>query len=358
MTQTPSANLDLLRAIAVILVLVQHVLRRIGVEQLAWIPTSSLGRFGVLLFFVHTCLVLMWSMQRSRLSGWSLLKNFHARRIFRIYPLSILTVLTALVLHLNSGINGIAGLSNGPFPGKRVAIANLLLVQNLASSQSIVNVLWSLPFELQMYIFLPFIFLLIRRKRPFWPLMALWTVATVVGTLQIRTFHFRALSILQFTPNFLPGVIAFVLPHKPRLRSILWPVAICGLIGAYTLHPTDMMGWMTCLILGFSIPFFAEITNTFVRWASNRIATYSYGIYLSHQFCIWIAFGVLTAYSGWVKVPTLIVLLISIPIILYHTIEKPMIHVGVHLANSCAGVSHHNTKTDLTAPATERPPTG
>lgn len=155
----PSANLDFLRAIAVLLVLGQHLLRRTGIFQLGWIDTSCLGRFGVLLFFVHTCLVLMYSMQRSGLTGWDLVKNFHIRRIFRIYPLSIITVLTALFLGLGSDVSSTAGLSHAPFPGKLTVISNLLLFQNLVFAKSIVNVLWSLPFELQMYLILPFLFL-------------------------------------------------------------------------------------------------------------------------------------------------------------------------------------------------------
>lgn len=98
-----SANLDLLRAIAVLLVLVQHLCKRMYVDRIGWIATSSLGHFGVLLFFVHTSLVLMYSMDRSGLTGPSLLKNFYIRRIFRIYPLSILTVLVAFLLHLRFG---------------------------------------------------------------------------------------------------------------------------------------------------------------------------------------------------------------------------------------------------------------
>src|SRR5437667_4195908 len=98
-----SANLDVLRAIAVLLVLAQHLCKRMYVDRIGWIPTSSLGHFGVLLFFVHTSLVLMYSMDRSGPTGPSLLKNFYIRRIFRIYPLSILTVLVAFLLHLRFG---------------------------------------------------------------------------------------------------------------------------------------------------------------------------------------------------------------------------------------------------------------
>ena len=67
MSRGPSANLDLLRSIAVLLVLAQHLCRRLNIDQVGWMPTTW-GVFGVLLFFVHTCLVSMYSLQRSELT--------------------------------------------------------------------------------------------------------------------------------------------------------------------------------------------------------------------------------------------------------------------------------------------------
>jgi len=57
-------NLDFLRAVAVLLVLADHPGRHFQRFQF-----GSLGLFGVLLFFVHTSLVLTYSMQRSHLAG-------------------------------------------------------------------------------------------------------------------------------------------------------------------------------------------------------------------------------------------------------------------------------------------------
>jgi len=68
------------------------------IEYIGWAPTTSFGLFGVLIFFVHTCLVLMYSMERSGLNGSSLHKDFYIRRVFRIYPLSILAVGVAVAL--------------------------------------------------------------------------------------------------------------------------------------------------------------------------------------------------------------------------------------------------------------------
>jgi peptidoglycan/LPS O-acetylase OafA/YrhL len=304
------------------------------VEHIRWIATTSLGRFGVLLFFVHTSLVLMHSMERSGMSGRPLVKNFYIRRLFRIYPLSILTVLIALALGLDSNINGIAGLSKGVRPGAVSIVSQLLLVQNLTQVKSIVNVLWSLPYEVQMYLLLPFLFVWIRGKRMFWPLMTLWLGSLIVATVQPREPLLSRLSILLFVPNFLAGLIAFTLPRLPRIRAFLWPSFVLGLVLVFTLRPVQLTGWVLCLILGMLIPSFAELTTPWLRAASQRIATYSYGIYLSHQFSIWVALGVLASHSLWLRIPVLAGLLVLLPVMLYHCVEKPMIQFGLRLASN------------------------
>jgi peptidoglycan/LPS O-acetylase OafA/YrhL len=85
-------------------VLAQHLLNRFQLAGKLGLGTITIGSFGVLLFFVHTCLVLMYSMERSNLEGRRLADNFYIRRIFRIYPLSIFAVLAAVALHLDSGV--------------------------------------------------------------------------------------------------------------------------------------------------------------------------------------------------------------------------------------------------------------
>jgi peptidoglycan/LPS O-acetylase OafA/YrhL len=260
-----------------------------------------------------------------------------------------MAVLTALALRLDSDIHGIAGLSNGALPGKLSIASQLLLVQNLVHVKSTVNVLWSLPFEVQMYILLPFLFAWIHGKRMFWPLMALWLGSLIAATTQPHVPALGRLSILQFGPNFLGGVIAFSLPRLPRIKSFLWPVFLLGLVVAFTLKPVDGTGWALCLVLGMLIPSFAELTTPWLRAASQRIATYSYGIYLSHQFSIWVALAVLGSHSLWLRIPVLIGLLVLLPVLLYHCVEKPMIRVGIRLAADPTRVRITNTRAALAA---------
>jgi peptidoglycan/LPS O-acetylase OafA/YrhL len=283
----------------------------------------------------------MYSMERSRQDGVPLLVSFYLRRFFRIYPLSILAVLTAVALHLDSGIHGIAGLSHAPQPAAGRILSNLLLVQNVVKSGSIINVLWSLPYEVQMYIFLPFLFMRVRKGRGATRLvLILWVIFVIVAVgrnlLLAGTappYVVRRLSLLQYVPNFLPGIIAFTIPPVQRIRSSLWLPFILLLVTAFVLWPTPAMGWALCLLLGFAVPVFAEITTGWLRRLSHRIATYSYGIYLSHQFCIWLVVEPLGSLSLPIRIFVLIVLLISIPIVLYHLVEKPLINVGGKLAD-------------------------
>src|SRR6266850_6458014 len=151
-SQGASTNLDFLRSMAVLMVLFDHICRHHHLDRLGRFAVADIGIFGVLLFFVHTSLVLMFSMQRSGQLGLALMKNFYMRRFFRIYPLSVLTVLAAVALHLHA--NG-RGIDFGPRPGSLELISNLFLIQNLTYSPSIVGPLWTLPLEVQMYVFLP-----------------------------------------------------------------------------------------------------------------------------------------------------------------------------------------------------------
>ncbi len=304
-----------------------------------------IGTFGVLLFFVHTSLVLMYSMQRSQLSGVPLLKNFYVRRAFRIYPLSVLAVLTAAALHLDSGVNGIPGLSRAAPVSLGRIFSNLLLAQNLARPGSIINVLWSLPYEVQMYVFLPFLFMWIRsaqgkgKRSSVWWLCALWAVTAALAIVRADVAEsgwmssiVGRLSLLEYVPNFVPGIIAYTLAHAARIRSYFWPTFILLLVAAYVAHPSSAVGWVLCLLLGFSIPYFGEIKTAWLRAGSHWIATYSYGIYLSHQFCIWLVADPMASLPLWSRIVVLIGLLIGIPVALYHGIEKPMIKVGADLA--------------------------
>jgi peptidoglycan/LPS O-acetylase OafA/YrhL len=316
-----STNLDFLRSLAVLMVLFDHICRHYYLDRIGGFGLADIGTFGVLLFFVHTSLVLMRSMHRSGLTGLELVKNFYIRRFFRIYPLSIIAVLAAVALHLHANGRGIVF---GPRPSALELASNLLLVQNLTYSDSIIGPLWSLPLEIQMYLVLPFLFL--WRKRSLWTLLTLWFLFAFLGHLPQLVPALAWFTLLVYVSNFLPGVIAFDLPETRRIPSYLWPPLLLLFAVIYGHNATRRLGAELCLILGLTIPLFREISSRPVRLVSKWIATYSYGIYLAHSFCIWLG---LTRFHSWaVFVPMMIVL----PVVLYHGIEHPGIKLGTTLA--------------------------
>jgi peptidoglycan/LPS O-acetylase OafA/YrhL len=330
MTDSPisrgaSPNLDFLRSMAVLMVLFSHLAPHFHLDPIGNVEFGNLGVFGVLLFFVHTSLVLMYSMQRSGSTGIDLAREFYIRRFFRIYPLSIVTVLAAVALHLHASTQGLA---IGSRPGALELFSNLLLIQNLTRSLPVVGPLWSLPIEVQMYVLLPFLFL--WRKRSLWRLIALWAVCAVLGHFVQTVPALGWFTLLLFVPNFLPGIIAFGLPENRTIPAYLWPPFVLLLVFVFVLSPGRQSGAEACLLLGLALPRFKEITFRPLQLISNRIATYSYGLYLGHEFFIWYA---LTRHHSWIL---FWLLWIVVPVILYHGLEHPAIRFGTRLAKKAS----------------------
>jgi len=150
-----SPNLDVLRACAVLVVLAFHTVGFFNRGLASNLGLEQLGRLAVLFFFVHTCLVLMLSLERqtAKFGLHNLHWIFMTRRAFRVYPLSIAVVLAVFLLGLP-----VAGPPWAMHPQHLTArglLANVLLLQNVTMSGSVVIPLWSLPYEIQMYLVLP-----------------------------------------------------------------------------------------------------------------------------------------------------------------------------------------------------------
>jgi peptidoglycan/LPS O-acetylase OafA/YrhL len=333
-----SANLDLLRATAVLLVLCAHLFAVFGHEQVGPLYAKNAGWLGVMLFFVHTSFVLMFSLARQTRKypehPW---RDFMIRRIFRIYPLSIACILFILAFRIPS-----TNLSafHMEYLGARSfgeLAANLLLAQNLTGANSILGPLWSLPLEIQMYLFLPFLFVFANRTKSPWPLFVLWIAACSLGIAQIYVQHAWRLSLLLFVPCFLPGIIAYKL-SMARIRQLPfsgWAMTLFFLIAAFLCTPEAKkhmyFSWIACLAVGCAVPFFREVKSRYIRASCHTIAKYSYGIYLGHFLCIRLAFITLHQAHLFLQWWVFSVSLIGASWFMYSFIEEPMISVGARL---------------------------
>ena len=67
--------------------------------------------------------------------------------------------------------------------------------------------------------------------------------------------------------------------------------------------------------------------------SSNIIARYSYSVYLTHFFFIWLAFDQLHNHSLWLRWFVFLFSTITASALLYHYVEEPMISLGHRLSN-------------------------
>jgi len=296
LTKLPERSLDVLRASAVLMVLLDHTMDVHG-WSLPFVTNWTIGRLGVLIFFVHTSLVLMSSIERGGLQrGW--VGRFYVRRAFRIYPLAIATILFAVPFSIGPHAFPVGSPDLMPKLSAKVWIGNLTLTQNLLGVDPMQGVLWSLPLEVQMYILLPICYLVARKSvRGVLGLIALAILSSYV----VR--HVDALwrlSLAYFAPVFLLGVLAYACLHR-------WPQT-------------------------WDLP-----RSRFAR-AAKTIATYSYGIYLLHVPALWFAFTVLHAPSV-VQWASFAVLLFFMPWLGYRLIERPLIRAGAALVHRAPAYS-------------------
>jgi peptidoglycan/LPS O-acetylase OafA/YrhL len=336
-----SANLNFLRSFAVLLVVAAHTLKAFGADGTVLTRVILFGKLGVLYFFVHTALVLMFSLERQRkkYGEQRLFSIFMIRRIFRIYPLSVLAVLVVFLFKIPA-VDIAKHHVLGKSPDAVDLISNLLLVQNVVrdGDGSFLGPLWSLPYEVQMYLALPLLFLIARRFKGSELMLVLWAfagLAFVILDPQITKFnaHFEAFQIprtIRYVPCFIPGIIAYKLAGDVRrtLPFAVLPALLAVLSGLFLLSYDPRREMFVCLILGLSVPFIQEPVQAFFSRTCALIARYSYGIYLAHVPCIWLAFDVLRHQNAAVQILVFLIAVSAVPVLLYHLVESPMIGVG------------------------------
>lgn len=340
-TWSHESNLDFLRTIAVVCVVVRHVLNMFDVRPIWWLNLQALGIFGVLLFFVHTSLVLMISLDRwqrvGHVSSYRLWAAFLIRRFFRIYPLSVTAVLITyfILAPLADASAARAGIASGC--GAKDLWANLFLVQDLALRPSILAPLWSLPAEVQMYIILPVLFFLVKRIGVRAIVWVVWPVAVAVALLTWK-LDLR-FTVARYAPCFVAGVGCFGLlrSHRPlgfRYLPLLVSILLLAYMTAYTRFGLQAgLGILVTLAVGALIPLFATMQIGWLRRLSSTVAKYSFGVYLFHVPCIWIAFGKLRSLGTVCSSVCFVAMVAAASVLFYHLVEDVFIRIGKGIAN-------------------------
>jgi peptidoglycan/LPS O-acetylase OafA/YrhL len=284
---------------------------------------------------------------------------FYARRAFRIYPLSTVFVLFAYFFDAQwSPVNFWQNFTHTQyvlFHGHKVVVPPT------------VTPLWTLPLEIEMYIALPVLFLLLR-NRPVKLLAAIWWASIPAAYILSPSGDVTgAFTIFKYVPCFLGGVMAWRLIRERYYRPFpgwLWPVAIAALSCVWMRSNERYLLLFIAglgMSLGLAIPLFREIQSKAIRRASQLVARYSYGIYLSHfpvmlyvmnsdkyhWFKVIPPMPTIRHYGGPIQALLVVIFTCAVSLVLYHGIEEPGIRLGRRVARWLA------EPRDIGAAATE-----
>jgi peptidoglycan/LPS O-acetylase OafA/YrhL len=343
MAHGDSRNLDYLRSVAVLAVAASHFYGLAGGPRFKLVA-HNLGVGGVCFFFVHTCLVLFASMNRSR--SPRLAASFYIRRAFRIFPLCWVCIVLVLATGWTDNPNAtLAAL------GWRGLAVNLMLIQNMIRFPSVVGPLWSLPWEVQMYLVLPALYLILNKsRRPLAMSIGLWCCFTALA-IAVTAFHLpRAFDAAVIPPMFLGGVVAYHLGRTvlPSIPSVAWLPLVPALLGlrCFLLEGDSIesthngaVNASVCLLLGLAIPLFKEMSGSFLPGAARSLAKYSYGIYLFHVPVLVAVFRYCGSFPLAAKACIFVAVTAAASIAGYRTIEHPLIKAGRLLADRLDSVA-------------------
>lgn len=344
------SNLDLLRSFAVLSVVAMHLYHLGAAFHLfPFDPRAdqilhNLSFTGVMFFFVHTCLVLMLSMHRAPAAHLG--RNFLIRRAFRIYPLCC----AAILLALSTGLSDISGEKLHEL-GAAGVLANVFLVQNmLRRFDSVIGPLWSLPWEVQMYLLLPLLFLLLKRFDRVFVVFSMWLGAALLAVAFTQPVLPRMFHAAIFPPMFISGMVAYKLlerrteaPLRPLFSAWAWPFFILGLFALEGLlvgkHSSESphgaaVNACVCLSLAVAIPAFGELRSEWIAAPARQIAKYSYGVYLLHVPALVFVLRYLPSLPLALKVTVFFALTALLSFVSFHAIEDPCIRLGKRLTRA------------------------
>lgn len=332
-----NSNLDLLRAAAILLVLVYHIGE--FMPNLPWLTQRylELGAYGVDLFFVLSGWLigtLIWK-ERARFGNLDL-PRFWARRWLRTIPVYLVVLPIAF-----AGVYFARGEKFDP--------SYLLFLQNYKPQIPYFTVSWSLCVEEHFYLFLPLVLALLTLCRT--PLRLAFPLllgaAIAIPFLDPRATPGQPLGIsVTATHLNLAGLIlglwmSYLYVNEPRhwppfRRFTGWLIAplLLGIL-LYPVIDNRLLYYFSDLYVGMLCAgILAQIVDAQAIGISRSkliafIAITSYSVYLTHAMVI----NALTAFADRVGVPrvtvvpVIFVAVFAIGGILYHLVEKPMLAV-------------------------------
>jgi peptidoglycan/LPS O-acetylase OafA/YrhL len=340
MTSQRYANIDGLRAIAALSVMIEHLfgdLLRLSPSATgpmhavagSVVENVSLGRFGVALFFLISGFVVPFSI-----GGERPLAHFAVSRVFRLYPAFwlALAVLATTAAH----------------PNMATVMANMTMAPTLFGQQWLSPIHWTLFIELVFYVLVALLFSVGRlRSVGVLSVLSFALVAATVLPVQLRTYGLVHLPVqylgMHLSFLFLGLLLRLWLVERIRSAGIAGFALLVAQIAAvlsvsdFSLARGDnfIMEGRTPVLTGYALAFVVFlIAVKFGRPHSlllARIGLISYSMYLFHGSTNAAVYRLLplTGQLSDIAVMLLcIVLTLAVSLLVYRLVERPMIALG------------------------------
>jgi peptidoglycan/LPS O-acetylase OafA/YrhL len=361
--QSRYAELDALRGIAAVLVVIWHFFCTVFAAKTSFFFSHGIffminGRASVILFFLLSGFVLSLPFSKEPKPQYI---PFALRRICRIYLPYVVGIGIAILVRTYVATRPIPGLfkwfndyCGAPFSAK-IALEHLLLIGNI-HSDVYNNAIWSLIHEMRISLLFPLLFILVRRAHPAISIAACFLFTGIAHMSEIwkwETSHgweTGYLYSLHVASLFIIGIL--IAQHKESLVRLYQRLArrfkIALLLVSIILFWISMDLWllnMKYFLLydyGSALGAFGIIVITLGSGKASTQLTkpffkllgdISYSIYLNHIAVLYLVFYLL--YPA-LPIPVIgVILLVSVIVfsfINWMCIERPSIALGRMLA--------------------------
>lgn len=307
-------ELDSIRAIAVLLVIISH-----------WIPPNipinilPNGPIGVNIFFVLSGFLITWILLENRkkaeeteIGKGTILKNFYIRRLLRIFPIYYLVVFALYIFHESSGTQIKTAL---PYYLTYTSNFHFYYINQW---DGILSHLWSLAVEEQFYLLWPSIMLFVPKRyliHIIWGFMIIGMGSSIMVWQQPMG---TTLTWTCFDAFGMGALLAWHLVYKPegiaRMYRVLKVAVLiaCAFLVAIAI---DKSGALTRIFTRPASGIIALFAITYIIrkkpegilklnfiW-SNKVLIFigkiSYGIYLYHNLIPWYTSKAFQKFMGY-----------------------------------------------------------
>ncbi len=324
--------LDFLRCMAAFSVLIQHACEKLF-PSFAWFTSHyfQFGVFGVTLFFLSSGFVIPVSLEKTHS-----LRKFWINRVFRLYPLYLVSMISTLILVVSR---------HGVLPSEGDLLANLTMLQKFLGRPSILHLYWTLSLEMAFYIMVSLVFLAGWLRRSVTLVVISLVVSLLVGVVCTQLLHLFTQgwgTAFYFSTMFI-GFL-YYRRHQGKVSPAVLTAVVLSAMGVllvitylnlYGKDRPEAMGTLSFLpvttaIAGAYLLFTISFILRRIKYPSFllTLGVISYSLYLVQAT----VFSIIPVFpQPYLTVIVWLAAIILLSFVTYHLVEAPFMGLGKQL---------------------------